>query len=55
MVVSTSGGEDALGIRSMGYLALTYDHRLIDGADAELFMTDVLTTLADNDWSELSE
>ena len=52
-VVVSTGGEDALAIRSMGYLALTYDHRLIDGADAERFMTDVLGTLADDDWSEL--
>ena len=55
VVVSTSGGEDALAIRSMGYLALTYDHRLIDGTDAEHFMTDVLGSLADDDWSELEE
>ena len=55
VVRSTLDGDDALVIRSMAYLALTYDHRLIDGADAEYFMTDVLATLADDDWSELEE
>ena len=30
-----------VGIRHMVYLALTYDHRLIDGADAGRFLVDV--------------
>lgn len=55
VVVSTPDGEDALVIRPMGYLALTYDHRLIDGSDAEYFMTDVLASLANDDYSELEE
>ncbi|BBH15822.1 dihydrolipoamide acetyltransferase component of pyruvate dehydrogenase complex [Nocardioides baekrokdamisoli] len=32
---------DTVGIRHMVYLALTYDHRLIDGADAGRFLVDV--------------
>ncbi len=32
-------GSDSIAIRSMVYLALTYDHRLVDGADAARFLT----------------
>jgi len=28
-------------VRHMAYLALTYDHRLVDGADAARFLTEV--------------
>ncbi|MGR4009698.1 2-oxoglutarate dehydrogenase, E2 component, dihydrolipoamide succinyltransferase [Leucobacter sp. 1207-22] len=37
-VVSTPEG-DAIAIRSMVYLALSYDHRTIDGADAARFLS----------------
>ena len=33
--------EDAIGIQTMAYLTLGYDHRLIDGAVADQFMADV--------------
>jgi pyruvate dehydrogenase E2 component (dihydrolipoamide acetyltransferase) len=33
--------DDAIGIRPMGYLALGFDHRLIDGAVADLFMAHI--------------
>ena len=33
--------DDAIAIRSMAYLTLGYDHRLIDGATADQFMSDV--------------
>jgi 2-oxoglutarate dehydrogenase E2 component (dihydrolipoamide succinyltransferase) len=33
--------DDAIGIRTMAYLALGYDHRLVDGAVADQFMSDV--------------
>jgi 2-oxoglutarate dehydrogenase E2 component (dihydrolipoamide succinyltransferase) len=38
MVVSEPDGQDAIAIRSMAYFALTYDHRLVDGADAARFL-----------------
>ncbi|HSE63490.1 MAG TPA: dihydrolipoamide acetyltransferase family protein [Thermoanaerobaculia bacterium] len=41
VVVTDERGIDALGIRTMGYLALSFDHRLIDGADADRFMARV--------------
>ncbi|MGE3404409.1 MAG: dihydrolipoamide acetyltransferase family protein [Vicinamibacterales bacterium] len=33
--------DDAIAIRTMGYLALGFDHRLVDGAAADAFMADV--------------
>ena len=39
MVVSDETGGDVIAIRSMVYLALTYDHRLVDGADAARFLS----------------
>ena len=36
---------ETIAIRSMSYFALTYDHRLIDGADAARFLTDVRARL----------
>ena len=37
--------DDAIAIRTMGYLTLGYDHRLIDGAVADEFMSHVKQTL----------
>jgi 2-oxoglutarate dehydrogenase E2 component (dihydrolipoamide succinyltransferase) len=54
VVVTDAAGRDAIAIRQMAYFALTYDHRLIDGADAELFMRDVKATLESESWSELT-
>jgi len=38
VVVSDSDGGETIAIRSMIYLALSYDHRLVDGADAARFL-----------------
>ncbi len=38
VVVTDDTGADSIAIRSMVYLALTYDHRLVDGADAARFL-----------------
>ncbi|WP_139003733.1 2-oxoglutarate dehydrogenase, E2 component, dihydrolipoamide succinyltransferase [Arthrobacter crystallopoietes] len=38
VVVSDANGDDSIAIRSMMYLSLTYDHRLVDGADAGRFL-----------------
>ena len=38
VVTTTEEGQDVISIRSMLYLALTYDHRLVDGADAARFL-----------------
>jgi len=34
-------GNESIGVRSVCYLPMTYDHRLIDGADAGRFLTTV--------------
>jgi pyruvate dehydrogenase E2 component (dihydrolipoamide acetyltransferase) len=52
-VVTGPDGTDAIAIRTMGYLSLTFDHRLVDGADADAFMNVVKTTLEKEIWSEL--
>src|SRR5690625_3489575 len=41
MVVTDADGNETIGIRSMVYLPLTYDHRLVDGADAGRFLATV--------------
>ena len=40
-VVTDDIGADSIAIRSMVYFALTYDHRLVDGADAARYLTTV--------------
>jgi 2-oxoglutarate dehydrogenase E2 component (dihydrolipoamide succinyltransferase) len=45
VVVTDESGDDTIAIRSMVYLALTYDHRLVDGADAGRFLTTVKNRL----------
>lgn len=39
VAVTDSNGQDVIAIRHMVYLALSYDHRLVDGADAARFLT----------------
>jgi 2-oxoglutarate dehydrogenase E2 component (dihydrolipoamide succinyltransferase) len=39
VVVKDSDGGETIAIRSMVYLALSYDHRVVDGADAARFLT----------------
>ncbi|MER6985276.1 2-oxoglutarate dehydrogenase, E2 component, dihydrolipoamide succinyltransferase [Micrococcus luteus] len=41
MVVTDADGNDSIAIRHMMYLSLTYDHRLVDGADAGRFLMTV--------------
>ncbi|MBS1793520.1 MAG: 2-oxoglutarate dehydrogenase, E2 component, dihydrolipoamide succinyltransferase [Acidobacteria bacterium] len=38
-VLTTPDGDDYIAIRQMAYFALTYDHRIVDGADAERFLS----------------
>ncbi|MGB8388603.1 2-oxoglutarate dehydrogenase, E2 component, dihydrolipoamide succinyltransferase [Mycobacterium sp.] len=40
-VVVDEAGNESIGVRSVCYLPLTYDHRLIDGADAGRFLTTI--------------
>ncbi|MEC5169749.1 2-oxo acid dehydrogenase subunit E2 [Glaciihabitans sp. GrIS 2.15] len=50
-VVVSSGGLDAIAIRSMVYLALSYDHRIVDGADAARFLVAVKARLEGGDFA----
>ena len=40
-VIVDEFGNESIGVRSVCYLPLTYDHRLIDGADAGRFLTTI--------------
>ena len=46
MVVS-EGGKDVIAIRPMMYVALTYDHRLVDGKQSVTFLVKVKEALED--------
>ena len=50
VVVTDEHGQDSIAIRSMVYLALSYDHRIIDGADASRFLVDVKNRLESADF-----
>lgn len=47
MVVADADGDDTIAIRHMMYLCLTYDHRLVDGADAGRFLQTLKARLED--------
>ncbi|MCC8927814.1 2-oxoglutarate dehydrogenase, E2 component, dihydrolipoamide succinyltransferase [Rhodococcus sp. I2R] len=47
VVVKDGAGNESIGVRSMVYLPLTYDHRLVDGADAGRFLTTIKQRLED--------
>jgi 2-oxoglutarate dehydrogenase E2 component (dihydrolipoamide succinyltransferase) len=40
-VITLDDGQDVIAIRTMGLISLSYDHRIVDGADADRFMADV--------------
>jgi 2-oxoglutarate dehydrogenase E2 component (dihydrolipoamide succinyltransferase) len=44
-VVTGPEGEDMLAIRTCSYLSLSFDHRVVDGADADKFMSFVKRSL----------
>jgi pyruvate dehydrogenase E2 component (dihydrolipoamide acetyltransferase) len=49
-VVVTHAGDDSIAIRQTVYLALSYDHRIVDGADAARFLTMVKDRLEAGDF-----
>lgn len=50
VVVTDADGLESIAIRSMVYLALSYDHRLVDGADASRFLVDIKARLEQADF-----
>jgi 2-oxoglutarate dehydrogenase E2 component (dihydrolipoamide succinyltransferase) len=45
VVIDDPNLGETIAVRHMAYLALTYDHRLVDGADAARFLTEVRARL----------
>lgn len=45
--------DDAIAIRPMGYLSLSFDHRIIDGATADQFMAKVKHYLEHSHWEQV--
>ncbi|MDA3023434.1 MAG: dihydrolipoamide acetyltransferase family protein [Actinomycetota bacterium] len=50
VVITASDGTDRIAIRHRTYLCLTYDHRLIDGADAARFLGELAALVDSDDW-----
>ncbi|MGD6980438.1 2-oxoglutarate dehydrogenase, E2 component, dihydrolipoamide succinyltransferase [Citricoccus zhacaiensis] len=51
MVITDQDGNDVIAIRHMMYLSLTYDHRLVDGADAGRFLQTVKARLEEGEFA----
>src|ERR1700716_3967439 len=46
-VVTLADGTDTIAIRTMGMVSMSYDHRVVDGADGDRFLADVKRALED--------
>jgi 2-oxoglutarate dehydrogenase E2 component (dihydrolipoamide succinyltransferase) len=44
-VITGADGEDTIAIRTCAYFSCSFDHRVVDGADADRFMADLKKTL----------
>ncbi len=51
VVVIEDGGSDAIAIRPLAYASLTFDHRILDGASADGFMSTFKETI--ENWTRL--
>ncbi len=52
VVIPGSDGSDVIAVHSMMYLSLTYDHRLVDGADAARFLVTVKNRLEEGTFDD---
>jgi 2-oxoglutarate dehydrogenase E2 component (dihydrolipoamide succinyltransferase) len=52
VVITDADGNDLLGIRSMVYLTLSFDHRIIDGAIAGQFLATIRKNLEHFDFTK---
>jgi 2-oxoglutarate dehydrogenase E2 component (dihydrolipoamide succinyltransferase) len=50
VVITAADGTESLGIHSVGMLALTFDHRALDGAYAARFLFRMAEVLTTRDW-----
>ena len=46
-VVTLPDGTDTIAIRTLGMVSMSYDHRVVDGADADRFLAEVKRMLED--------
>jgi len=53
VVVESEDGDDAIVVRPRAFMSISFDHRLIDGAVADQFMSHVKKTVETSDWPEL--
>ena len=52
VVVELPDGSDAIAIRHVGYLGLSWDHRVFDGSTAVLFLDRIKKNLESWDWEQ---
>ena len=52
-VLTLPDGTDTIGIKTCGYITLGFDHRVIDGAVADQFMSEIKNTLENFDESAM--
>jgi 2-oxoglutarate dehydrogenase E2 component (dihydrolipoamide succinyltransferase) len=50
VVITAADGAESVGIHSVGMLALTFDHRAVDGAYAARFLVRMAEILTTRDW-----
>jgi pyruvate dehydrogenase E2 component (dihydrolipoamide acetyltransferase) len=50
VVLTDDDGNERIAVRQRTYLCLSYDHRLVDGADAARFLTDLARLLDSDEW-----
>ena len=44
-MITGPDGEDTIAIRTCAYFSLSFDHRIVDGADADKFLASLKNTL----------
>jgi pyruvate dehydrogenase E2 component (dihydrolipoamide acetyltransferase) len=51
VVIEDEFGQDTIAIRHISYMCMTYDHRMVDGADAARFLGDLTYVLETHDFA----
>ncbi|MCB1247090.1 MAG: 2-oxo acid dehydrogenase subunit E2, partial [Acidimicrobiia bacterium] len=52
VVVEMADGSDAIAIHHIGYLGLSWDHRVFDGSTAVMFLNRIRENLETWDWEQ---
>ncbi len=53
VVVTDDNGDESIAVHSIGLLALTFDHRAVDGAYAARYLQSISKIIDDEKWSDL--